>query len=61
MKALLSTVDFLKGKKTYVFASIIILKALYGFLNDDMSGSELLDYIIAGGATASIRAGISKK
>ncbi len=48
----------LEGKKTYIVAALLVVKALLSWLSGDATVSEALDMILLGTGLGALRAGI---
>ena len=52
--------ELLKGRKSYLIAAVVIAVGVYGVASGEMSITEGIDYVLGGGALATVRAAIAK-
>jgi len=50
----------LSGYKTYVLAVVAVVAGIANYLVGDMSLTEAMNYVWAGGVAAALRAGVAK-
>ena len=51
---------FLQGKKSYALAGAAVIVAVYGQLSGELTTTEALEWLVGGGALATVRAAIAK-
>jgi hypothetical protein len=56
----INIITFLKGKKTYLVAGILILQAILGYVDGSLNQADFIRQIIEAFGLGALRAGITK-